>query len=79
MLLPPGCRFKVESVLPQGADLTIIQLTELPSMEWIVDLSPSPSALGASPAAAAPHPQGAGAPEVRATLTFHFLFLNSRS
>ena len=63
VLLPPGCRFRVESVLPQG-DLTIIQLTELPSMEWIVDLSPNPNALGAPPAAAAPHPHGATGAEV---------------
>ena len=40
VLLPPGCRFRVESVLPQGGDLTLIQLTELPSEEWILDLSP---------------------------------------
>jgi len=66
VLLPPGCRFRVESVLPQG-DLTIIQLTELPSMEWIFDLSPKPNALGAPPAKVAPYPQGAGAAEVRAT------------
>ena len=39
MLLPPGCRFKVESVLPQG-DLTLIQLRELPSKEWIVNIAP---------------------------------------
>ena len=38
VLLPPGCHFKVESVLPQG-DLTLIQLCELPSREWIMDLS----------------------------------------
>jgi hypothetical protein len=38
VLLPPGCRFKVESVLPQG-DLTLIQLRELPSSEWVMDLS----------------------------------------
>ena len=37
VLLPPGCRFEVESVLPQG-DLTLIQMRELPSREWIVDL-----------------------------------------
>lgn len=37
VLLPPGCRFIVESILPQG-DLTIIQLTELASNEWILDL-----------------------------------------
>ena len=38
VLLPPGCRFKVDSVLPQG-DLTIIQMTELRSKAWIMDLS----------------------------------------
>ena len=38
VLLPPGCRFVVESVLPQG-DLSLIQLRELPSKEWIVDLN----------------------------------------
>ena len=38
VLLPPGCRFKVESVLPQG-DLTIIQMSELPSKAWIIDLA----------------------------------------
>ena len=60
MLLPPGCRFKVESVLPQG-DLTIIQLKELPSTEWILDLSPK--GLGAVPAGAAPLPTGGAAAE----------------
>ena len=64
VLLPPGCRFRVESVLPQG-DLTIIQLLELPSKEWIVNLNPKPNALGAPPAAVAPHPQGGDAAEVR--------------
>jgi hypothetical protein len=44
VLLPPGCRFRVQSVLPQG-ELTIIQVEELPSKEWIVDLSgPQPAA-----------------------------------
>jgi hypothetical protein len=38
VLIPPGCRFRVKSVLDQG-DLTIIQLLELPSKEWIMDLS----------------------------------------
>ena len=38
VLLPPGCRFEVMGVLPQGPDLTIIQLKELPSREWIIDL-----------------------------------------
>ena len=66
VLLPPGCRFQVESVLPQG-DLTLIQMRELPSKEWIVDLSvgggaaaavgggvalPTGGALGAVPSAA---------------------------
>ena len=37
VLLPPGCRFKVTAVLPQG-ELTIIQIEELPSDEWIFDL-----------------------------------------
>ena len=67
MLLPPGCRFKVESVLPQG-DLTLIQLKELPSKEWIADISPGaaepepqPEGLGAPPAMAAPLPQAAAA------------------
>ena len=60
VLLPPGCRFKVESVLPQG-DLTIIQLKELPSAEWILDLSPK--GLGAVPAGAAPLPTGGAAAE----------------
>ena len=66
VLLPPGCRFKVESVLPQG-DLTLIQLRELPSKEWIFDISkgaasPEPQAgLGAPPAMAAPLPQAAAA------------------
>eukprot|EP01043_Picozoa_sp_COSAG02_P065198 COSAG02_NODE_9764_length_2117_cov_1.835481_1_plen_556_part_01 len=64
VLLPPGCRFKVESVLPQG-DLTIIQMVELPSKTWIIDLSvpdepqPQPQtpvggALGSPPASSAP-------------------------
>ena len=38
MLLPPGCRFRVVSVLPQG-ELTIIQVEELPSSAWILDLN----------------------------------------
>ena len=64
VLLPPGCRFKVESVLPQG-DLTIIQMVELPSTAWIVDLSvpdvpepepqpPAGGALGSPAASSAP-------------------------
>ena len=38
MLLPPGCRFRVVSVLPQG-ELIIIQVEELPSSAWILDLN----------------------------------------
>lgn len=37
VLLPPGCRFRIESVTQQG-DLTIVQLEEVESLEWIVDL-----------------------------------------
>ena len=43
VLLPPGCRFRVEAVLNQG-DLTIIQLKELPSKEWILDIGPAAAA-----------------------------------
>ena len=57
MLIPPGCHFRVESVLPQG-DLTIIQLLELPSKEWIMDLNPGGSGLGA---AMLPHARSASA------------------
>ena len=79
VLLPPGCRFKVESVLEQE-DLTIIQLTELPSKEWIANLNPKPNALGAPPAAVAPHPQGGDAAEVRSFVMFMFsLLLRSSS
>lgn len=39
VLLPPGCRFHVVSASPQG-DLTIIQLQEIESNEWIIDLRP---------------------------------------
>ena len=50
VLLPPGCRFEVESVLPQG-DLTIIQMREIPSKEWIIDLRTAGKAgLGKPPA-----------------------------
>ena len=69
IVLPPGCRFRVESVLPQG-DRTIIQLTELPSKEWIVNLNPNPNAMGVPPAAAAPHLQGVAAAEVSDTSYF---------
>lgn len=44
VLLPPGCKFKVESILPQG-DLTIIQLVEIHSNAWILDLSKYPDAV----------------------------------
>ena len=37
VLLPPGCRFIVESSLPQG-DLTLVQLREIESKEWIEDI-----------------------------------------
>ena len=46
VLLPPGCRFRVEDVLPLGAGLTQIQLVELPSTMWILDISRSSSSLG---------------------------------
>ena len=39
VLLPPGCRFRVKSSLDAGHGLSIIQLEELPSDEWIIDLS----------------------------------------
>eukprot|EP01043_Picozoa_sp_COSAG02_P043247 COSAG02_NODE_3752_length_6284_cov_8.897171_4_plen_1014_part_00 len=77
VLLPPGCKFKVESTLPQG-DLTLIQLKEMPSKAWIIDLSlvdeevsgdsamQTPAAnngsLGLTPPFAAPHPTSAPAP-----------------
>eukprot|EP01047_Picozoa_sp_COSAG01_P071427 COSAG01_NODE_11080_length_2011_cov_2.835774_1_plen_490_part_10 len=54
VLLPPGCRFRVQSVLPQG-ELTIIQIEELPSKEWIIDLSADP-AQAASAAGMVPKP-----------------------
>ena len=53
VLLPPGCRFQVESVLPQGDDLTLIQLRELPSKEWILDLRTAGAAAGAGGAGVA--------------------------
>ena len=62
VLLPPGCRFVVRSVLPQG-DLTIIQIEELPSDEWILDLRADlpegvpPQAGGGAAAAKQPEPQ----------------------
>ena len=75
MLLPPGCRFRVEGLMDAGNDLTIIQLLELPSKEWIVDLSPGEASskallsaakqsgsgsLGPVPAGAPPIPTGGG-------------------
>ena len=62
VLLPPGCRFVVRSVLPQG-ELTIIQIEELPSDEWILDLRADlpegvpPHAGGGAAAAKQPEPQ----------------------
>jgi len=38
VLLPPGSRFRVEAVLVQGGDFTIIQLLELRSPALILDL-----------------------------------------
>jgi hypothetical protein len=40
ILLPPGSRFRVNGVLPSGDGLTIIQLIELPSPAWIINLCP---------------------------------------
>ena len=58
MLLPPGCRFRVEGAVDAGNNLTIIQLLELPSKEWIMDLNPGGGMLGAVPSSPAPLPQG---------------------
>eukprot|EP01046_Picozoa_sp_COSAG06_P044397 COSAG06_NODE_5975_length_3174_cov_8.128130_3_plen_350_part_00 len=44
VLLPPGCRFVVESVMDAGSGLTLIQIKELPSKEWIYDISPGAGA-----------------------------------
>ena len=38
VLLPPGCKFKVESLMHAGNGLTIVQLKELPSKAYIIDL-----------------------------------------
>ena len=46
VLIPPGCRFRVEDVLALGAGLTQIQLVELPSKMWILDISRSSSSSG---------------------------------
>jgi hypothetical protein len=51
VLLPPGCRFEVEGVLPLGDDLTMIQMRELPSREWIVDLRKEAGGAGGGMAA----------------------------
>jgi hypothetical protein len=55
ILLPPGCRFEVISVLEadKEGDLTLIQLEELPSRDWIIDLNEGgnpPAPLSPSPA-----------------------------
>jgi hypothetical protein len=60
ILLPPGCKFEVQSVLPQG-DLTIIQLLEVASKDWVFDLS-SPAAAPAPTPAPTPAPAPAPAP-----------------
>ena len=60
VLLPPGCRFVVRSVLPQG-ELTIIQIEELPSDEWILDLRVMELPEGVPPHAAAAKHAGGGA------------------
>jgi len=39
VLLPPGCSFEVKGKLDAGNGLTIIQVEELPSRSWILDLS----------------------------------------
>ena len=59
VLLPPGCRFRVSSVLEQG-ELTIIQIEELPSSAWIIDLRTMHS--GASNAGGPAPPAAAAAP-----------------
>ena len=41
VLLPPGCTFRVTSVLAQGPELTIIHVEELPSDYWIMNLHSS--------------------------------------
>ena len=63
VLLPPGCRFIVQSVFDAGNGLTIIQIEELPSDEWILDLRADhtegvpPHAGGGAAAAKQPEPQ----------------------
>ena len=39
VLLPPGCCFRVESVAPQGSDLTLVYLKEQRSEHWLLDLN----------------------------------------
>mmetsp|Transcript_108775 Transcript_108775/g.208983 ORF Transcript_108775/g.208983 Transcript_108775/m.208983 type:complete len:470 (-) Transcript_108775:52-1461(-) len=39
VLLPPGCRFKVMGKMDAGHGLTIVQLEELPSTSWIINLN----------------------------------------
>ena len=38
VVLPPRCRFQVMSVLHQGDELALIQLTEILSQEWMINL-----------------------------------------
>lgn len=59
VLLPPGCRFEVVGVLPQG-DLTIVQVVEQPSKEWIIDIRPAGLASSAVTQAAPSSPTSAG-------------------
>ena len=60
VLLPPGCQFRVTSVLPQG-DLTIIQVEELPSTAWILDLHVAAAAAAPEPGGGAAQPEPAAA------------------
>ena len=44
VLLPPGCRFRVMDTAPMDDGLLIVQLQEIASREWILDLAvPSPA------------------------------------
>ena len=38
VLLPPGCRFRVVGAVPMADGLTIVQLLDIPSKEWILDI-----------------------------------------
>eukprot|EP00931_Biecheleriopsis_adriatica_P046725 TRINITY_DN26858_c0_g1_i1.p1 TRINITY_DN26858_c0_g1~~TRINITY_DN26858_c0_g1_i1.p1 ORF type:complete len:436 (+),score=71.81 TRINITY_DN26858_c0_g1_i1:83-1390(+) len=43
VLLPPACRFKVKGCLSPAEGLTVIQLVEMKSPAWIMDLRPDVS------------------------------------